>query len=142
MFTRAALRSAETEFYSSCTYLLDCHLVVMTHSCLPPSHLAAAAVLAALTLYKAAVKDCPASPALSTIWTPTLVYYTSYKAGDILLTALELLNQLESQASGKLYIQLRLIANSWPYYLLVQLGVSSTEPTSSTEAVVNIIGWL
>jgi len=99
MFTRAALRSAETEFYSSCTYLLDCHLVVMTHSCLPPSHLAAAAVLAALTLYKAAVKDCTASPALSTIWTPTLVYYTSYKAGDILLTALELLNQLESQAS-------------------------------------------
>jgi len=98
-FTRAALRSAEGQFYSSCTYLLDCHLLLVTHSCLPPSHLAAAAVLAVLCLYKAAVKGSPEIPALSSIWTPTLVHYTSYSAGDLLNTATEMVSQLQLQAS-------------------------------------------
>ena len=97
-FTRAALRSAEAEFYSSCTYLLDCHLLVGHHSSLSPSHLAAAAVLAALSLYKAAVKE--GGPDFSSIWTPTLVHYTSYAASELLITAREMLEQLQLQASG------------------------------------------
>ena len=44
-YTRAALRSDDPEFYSTCTYILDTHLVIATHSCSPASHSAAAAVL-------------------------------------------------------------------------------------------------
>jgi len=103
-FCRAALRSAEQEFYSSCTFLLDCHLLRSSHSCLPPSHLAASAVLGSLTLYRAAVKANPASPDLrspdlSTIWTSTLVHYTGYSVEEIVGTASDMLEQLRSQSS-------------------------------------------
>ena len=50
-YTRAALRSDDPEFYSTCTYILDTHLVIATHSCSPASHSAAAAVLLASLLY-------------------------------------------------------------------------------------------
>ena len=54
-YTRAALRSDDPEFYSTCTYILDTHLVIATHSCSPASHSAAAAVLLASLLYHESV---------------------------------------------------------------------------------------
>lgn len=98
-FTRAALRSGEEEFYKTCTFLLDCHLVVKDHSSHPGSHLAAAAVLAALTLYKAAVSTTQDPAILATLWTPTLVHYTAYTISDLLVTAAEMLTQLILQYS-------------------------------------------
>ena len=104
-FTRAALRSGEEEFYKTCTFLLDCHLVVNDHSSHLASHLAAAAVLAALTLYRAAVCSSTSPPvsAISTIWTvwtPTLVHYTAYTVRDLAVTAEEMLGALKRQCSG------------------------------------------
>ena len=80
--------------------------MVKDHSCHPASRLAAAAVLAALTLYKAAARSClstatdPAISTISTIWTPTLVHYTAYTASDLLVAAGEMLTQLLAQCSG------------------------------------------
>jgi len=101
LFSRAALREGEEEFYSSCTFLLDCHLLLPSHSSLPPSHRAASAVLAALTLYRATVETSLASPELrrDSIWSCTLVHYTGYSVGDIRTSAGEMLEQLRCQGS-------------------------------------------
>ena len=74
--------------------------MVKDHSSHLASHLAAAAVLAALTLYRAAVCSSTSPPvsAISTIWTvwtPTLVHYTAYTARDLLDTAGDMVTQLQ-----------------------------------------------
>ena len=74
--------------------------MVKDHSSHPSSHLAAAAVLAALTLYRAAVRGSPPDPAISSIWTPTLVHYTAYTARDLLDTAGDMVDQLIFQCTG------------------------------------------
>ena len=74
--------------------------MVNDHSSHLASHLAAAAVLAALTLYRAAVRGPPPDPAVSSIWTPTLVHYTAYTARDLVDTAADMLTQLILQCSG------------------------------------------
>jgi hypothetical protein len=90
-FTRASFRSDDPEYLKTCQYLLDSHLPLPSHPCLTPSLLAAAAVAASSLLYY--LSSNPSSPPQSTIWTPTLVHYTSYNLSFIVPTCLEMVDQ-------------------------------------------------
>jgi len=91
-YTRASFRSQDSEFLKTCQYLLDSHLPHSSHPCLTPSLLAAAAVLASSLLNYLAVNN--ASPTPSTIWTPTLVHYTTYNLTLLAPTSLQMVEQV------------------------------------------------
>eukprot|EP00092_Neocalanus_flemingeri_P040926 GFUD01044560.1.p1 GENE.GFUD01044560.1~~GFUD01044560.1.p1 ORF type:complete len:506 (-),score=174.28 GFUD01044560.1:311-1828(-) len=93
-YTAASLHPADPTFLKTCQYLLDCHLPSPSHSCLPPSLLAAAAVLTSGLLYF--INTSSISPFTSTVWTPTLIYYTSYSVDDLLVTSMSMLDMVLS----------------------------------------------
>jgi len=91
-FSRAAFRSDDPEFLKTCQYLLDTHLPLPSHPSLPPSLLAASAVACSSLLYY--VSANASIPKVSTIWTPTLVYYTKYNLAMLLTTCQEMMDQV------------------------------------------------
>jgi len=97
-YTRAALRSIDDLFYDTCNYIMDCHLLLPNHSCVPASQSAAASVLLASLLYHVSDNDSTEDDALAvsaeTIWTPTLVHFSSYSYVDLVQISLEMLNQM------------------------------------------------
>ena len=50
-YARAALRSMDDFYYDTCNYILDSHLILAKHSCVPTSQLAAASIMLASLLY-------------------------------------------------------------------------------------------
>jgi len=93
-YTQASLHPADPTFLKTCQYLLDSHLSSPSHPCLPPSLLAAAAVLTAGLLYFTSTSS--SSPFTSTIWTPTLIYYTMYSLDDLLVPSMSMLDMVLS----------------------------------------------
>jgi len=91
-YTRASLRSQDSEFLKTCQYLLDSHLPHSSHPCCTPSLVAAAAVLATSLLNYLAVNNSFPKP--STIWTPTLVHYTTYNLTLLAPTSLQMVEQV------------------------------------------------
>merc|ERR1712112_328811 len=51
-YSRAALKCGDEQFYETCSFIIDTHLVLPDHSCILPSELAGSAVLLAQLLYK------------------------------------------------------------------------------------------
>merc|ERR1719232_1876818 len=75
-FARAALRSMDDLFYDTCNYIMDNHLLLASHSCVPASQSATASVLLSSLLYYVSANDntdITLSPSVEIIWTPTLV---------------------------------------------------------------------
>jgi len=96
-FARAALRSMDDLFYDTCNYIMDTHLLLASHSCVPASQSAAASVLLSSLLYYVSANDDTdiiLSPSVEIIWTPTLVHYSSYSHTDLLQISLEMVNQM------------------------------------------------
>jgi len=96
-YARAALRSMDDLFYDTCNYIMDTHLLLASHSCVPASQSAAASVLLSSLLYYVSANDntdVNLSPSVETIWTPTLVHYSSYSHTDLLQISLEMVNQM------------------------------------------------
>jgi len=94
-FTRAALRSEDSEFVKTCQYIIDTYLPHALHPCTPPSCLAAAAVASAILVY--CVSSNPNDSISSTfIWTPTLIHYTTYSFTSIHNTCIMMLDQLRA----------------------------------------------
>jgi len=81
-------------FLSTSHFLVDTHLPASTNPCLPPSLLAAAATLTSGLLYF--ITTSPSCPFPSTIWTPTLVFYTGYSIEDLLQTGVSMLSMAQS----------------------------------------------
>jgi len=98
-FTRAALRGDDAIFLKTCQYLLDSHLPHPSHPCSPPSCLAAAAVACSCLLYQVSANP-GTTPAPSSIWTPTLVHYTTYALTDIIQTCEEMMSQVLDATLG------------------------------------------
>ena len=97
---------------------MDCQLLLHNHSCVPTSQSAAASVLLASLLYHVSdnginevhvlISDNHISPpyfsdsteddalavTAETIWTPTLVHFSSYSYVDLVQISLEMLNQM------------------------------------------------
>jgi len=97
---RAALRSSSKSFLDTCYYLTDCHLPCPSHPTISPSHLAAAAVLAASLLYYTQVNPGVVETGLEHLWTPTLQYYSGYTGSQVLPTAITMLSQLATTKLG------------------------------------------
>jgi len=96
-YVRAALRSMDELFYDTCNYIMDSHLLISTHSCAPASQSAAASVLLSSLLYFISANDSAdaiLSPSVETIWTPTLVHFSSYSHEDLFQICLEMVNQM------------------------------------------------
>merc|ERR550534_740773 len=98
-YARAALRSMDEFFYDTCNYIMDTHLLLAIHSCIPASQSAAASVLLSSLLYYVSANDSPdtivsPSPSVEIIWTPTLVHFSSYSHTDLLQISLEMVNQM------------------------------------------------
>jgi len=91
-FARAAFRSDDPEFLKTCQYLMDTHLPLPSHPCLPPSLLAAAAVACSSLIYY--VSANASLPTVSTIWTSTLVHYSNYNFAILMSTCQEMLDQV------------------------------------------------
>jgi len=94
-FTRAALRSEDSEFVKTCQFIMDTYLPHALHPCTPPSCLAAAAVASASLVYYVSSNPHDAIP-LKFIWTPTLIYYTTYSFSSIHNTCIMMLDQLRA----------------------------------------------
>jgi len=92
----ASLHPSCPTFLSTSHYLIDSHLPASTNPCLPPSLLAAAATLTSGMLYF--ITTSPSCPFPSTIWTPTLVFYTGYSIEDLLQTSVSMLSMVQSSA--------------------------------------------
>merc|ERR1712025_224495 len=94
-FTRAALRSEDSEFVKTCQYIMDTYLPHALHPYTPPSCLAAAAVASAILVYH--VSSNPNEAISSTfIWTPTLIHYTTYSFSSIHNTCIMMMDQLRA----------------------------------------------
>jgi len=98
-FTRAALRSEDSEFVKTCQFIMDTYLPHALHPCTPPSCLAAAAVASASLVYYVSSNPHDAIP-LKFIWTPTLIYYTTYSFSSIHNTCIMMLDQLRAATSS------------------------------------------
>jgi len=98
-FTRAALRSEDSEFVKTCQYIMDTYLPHALHPCTPPSCLAAAAVASAILIYyiSSNLNDAISS---TFIWTPTLIHYTTYSFSSIHNTCIMMLDQLRAATSS------------------------------------------
>ena len=103
-------------FYDTCNYIMDSHLLLSTHSCAPASQSAAASVLLSSLLYFTSANgefmlrksqhifikpssfsdsaDAILSLSEETIWTPTLVHFSSYSHDDLFQICLEMVNQM------------------------------------------------
>jgi len=90
--TRACFRLEDPEFLKTCQYLLDAHLAHSSHPCSSPSLLAAAAVFSASVLYSLSANTSPLEP--NSIWTPTLVHYTTYELLVVVPIGLEMVEQV------------------------------------------------
>merc|ERR1712142_654333 len=94
-FTRAALRSEDSEFVKTCQFIMDTYLPHALHPCTPPSCLAAAAVASAILVYHVSSNPTYAIPS-TFIWTPTLIHYTTYSFSSIHNTCILMLDQLRA----------------------------------------------
>jgi len=92
----ASLHPSCPIFLATSHYLIDSHLPASTNPCIPPSLLAAAATLTSGMLYF--ITTSPSCPFPSTIWTPTLVFYTGYSIEDLLQTSVSMLSMVQSSA--------------------------------------------
>ena len=93
-YIQASLHPSDPTFLKTCQYLLDSHLTCPSHSCVPQSLLAAAAVLASTLLYFTSMSA--STPFSTTIWTPTLTFYTKYCINELLVTSLSFLDMSQS----------------------------------------------
>jgi hypothetical protein len=84
---RAALRPAPS-FLKTCYFLIDSHLPEAKHPTLSPSHLAAAAVLAAILLHYTQANPGEGKPDLPELWTPNLRHYSGYTAAQVRLASI------------------------------------------------------
>jgi len=89
-FTRASFRLEDPEFIKTCQYLFDSHLPQPSHPCSAPSLLAAAALFSSSLLYYFAVNPTSTSLQPGSVWTPTLVFYTSYNWESVAPSSLEM----------------------------------------------------
>merc|ERR1712013_401937 len=99
-FTRAALRSEESEFLKTCQYFFDSHLAHPLHPSSPPSCLSASAVLCASLVYFISANPEVTSVSQTAIWTPTLIHYTTYNLPSILGTFKDMINQVLLATTG------------------------------------------
>jgi len=97
-YVRAALRSEDPQFLKTCQYLLDSHLTNSSHASLPPSITAAAAVLASCLLYN--LSNNHLTPSSSSIWTPTLVHYTTCNLSYLASVARDMVDQVLAAVLG------------------------------------------
>jgi len=95
-YARAALKCKDDQFYETCSFIVDTHLVLPHHSCILPSELAGSAVLLAQLLYNlsSASGGTYVSPSAKEIWTPTLEFFTNLSLSDLLPTSLEMVKQM------------------------------------------------
>ena len=96
--TRACFRLEDTEFLKTSQYLLDAHLSHSNHPCSSPSLLGAAAVFSTSLLYYLSVNSSPPEPV--SIWTPTLVHYTTYELSVVVPVGLEMVCQVLEATRG------------------------------------------
>jgi len=96
-YARAALKCGDDQFYETCSFIIDTHLVLPDHSCILPSELAGSAVLLAQLLYKlssASGSKEEESPSAKEIWTPTLEFFSNLSLPELLPTSLEMVKQM------------------------------------------------
>jgi len=97
-YARAALRSEDPQFLKTCQYLLDSHLTNSSHASLHPSTTAAAAVLASCLLYN--LSSSSLTPASCSIWTPTLVHYTTCNLSYLASVSRDMVAQVLASSLG------------------------------------------
>jgi len=93
-YTAASLHPSNPLFLPTCHFLIDSHLPATSHPSIPPSHLAAAAVLVSGILFCITTSLTSFFP--RTVWTPTLEYYSQYTVDELLLTSISMLNMVLS----------------------------------------------
>jgi len=98
---RAAFRSNDSTFISTCHYLIDSFLTHVEFSATAPSLVAAGAVLAALHLFSGLVVEDTGSKL--DCWTDTLVYYSGYSSGEVAPIALAMLEEVLRAATVEDY---------------------------------------
>ena len=110
-FSRAALRSHDEEFFKTCNFILDSHLIVSTHSCITPSLQAASATLLACLLYHQAKDHDAVHP--RDVWTKTLEHFSNYQVQDLVPTSKEMAGQMILCSGGKSrsYLCLSIVLN-------------------------------
>merc|ERR1711972_757036 len=93
-YSKAALKDKDDQFYKTCCFILDSHLIHHKHSCISSSVSAGSAVLLAQLLYLLTGSQSSSKPTGKEVWTPTLEHFSNLTHYKLLPTCLEMVHQM------------------------------------------------